>query len=184
MESQSPCWCNIITCTAVVMIGTCSSPLSSPTAEGLSLFCDRGWLEAEVLQDSLFLEKSRNATVKISTPLSPYLWRKRNKTLSHFPLKTSRSSLFLVAKPCYATTFLCTPLSFLLCRYVKKTLHIKIFVEKKIEKKKNVLSQLKVGLFSNELFTDCFPTLLWAPIFRQCAKHLKLYQSIQTLLVI
>lgn len=136
MESQSPCWCNIITCTAVVMIGTCSSPLSSPTAEGLSLFCDRGWLEAEVLQDSLFLEKSRNATVKISTPLSPYLWRKRNKTLSHFPLKTSRSSLFLVAKPCYATTFLCTPLSFLLCRYVNKTLHIKIFVEKKIEKKK------------------------------------------------
>lgn len=41
-----------------------------------------------------------------------------------------------------------------------------MFVEKKIEKEA-APSQLKVGLLSNELLTDYFPTLLWAPIFRQ-----------------
>lgn len=155
-------------CTVVVVIGTCSSSLSCPTVEGLSLVCDRGWLEAEVLQNSLFLQKSKAPTVKISMPLSSYLWKKWDKALSYFPLKTqgSRSSLFQVAKTCHAITFLCTPLSFLLCRYLNKVLHMKIFVEKKIGQK-IVLSLLKVGLFSNELFADYFPTFLWAPILRK-----------------
>jgi len=82
------------------------------------------WKQQRFLRIIYSWGRSKNPSIKIFTPLSSYLWRTRNRPLSHFPVNTQdgRSSLFQVVKLAMPSClFVCLWVSF--CVYVQKLSH-------------------------------------------------------------